>query len=77
MTIWETPNAATHRAVEDFAADSAEWPVMGTVMTHCEEAVSNEESVYLANQFLQCLVGKGACHDFQRCAPGIPFERYQ
>ncbi len=49
MTICENPNAATHRAVKDFAADSAEWSVMGTVMTHCEEAASNEKSVNLAN----------------------------
>ncbi len=77
MTIWETPNAATHRAVEDFAADSAEWPVMGTVINHCEEVVRTEESANLANQFLERLVEMGACHDYQRCVPGIPFERYQ
>ncbi len=77
MTIRENPNAATHRAVKDFAADSAGWPVMGTVINHCEEAVSTEESTNLVNRFLERLVGKGACHDYQRCVPGILFERYQ
>ncbi len=76
MTIWETPNAATHRAVEDLATYSAEGSVMGTVINHCEEAISTEESANLDNQFLERLVGKGACHDYQRCVSGIPKVKF-
>ncbi len=50
---------------------------MRTVINHCEKTVSTKVSANLANKFVERLLGKGACHDYQRCVPGIPFERHQ